>query len=307
MSLRDVPASVRARLANQGRATSRPLQELLQFYAIERFLHRLSCSEFGDRFVLKGALMLSVWRLPDARPTRDIDLLGHLDNKFDTVEEAFRAICLTPVDDDGVVFDHGSLRSNRIKEDADYQGVRILLTAYLGNARIPMQIDVGFGDVVVPSPEVVEYPTLLGFQAPRLRGYPKEALIAEKFHAMVQLGLLNSRMKDYYDIRALAQAFQFDGQTLLKSIHGTFSVRGRRLPDTVPVGLTGAFAADPSKRLQWQAFARRLGVPDLDLGAVVADVSEFLVPVVKAAHSGNEFQELWSAGGAWSALRGREG
>lgn len=164
-----------------------------------------------------------------------------------------------------------------------------------------MQIDIGFGDIVVPPPEVVEYPALLEFPAPRIKGYPREALIAEKFHAMVQLGLLNSRMKDYYDIRALAQAFAFDGQTLLKSLRSTFSVRGRRMPESTPVGLSQDFASDFSKRLQWQAFARRLGAPELDLRAVVAGVAAFLGPVAASAGTGTEFRAVWPAGGPWTS------
>ena len=196
----NVAASVRARLANQARAGGRPFQEILQYYGLERFLYRLSKSEYRERFILKGALMLRVWDAPMTRPTRDIDFLGYTENSIDSLENMIRAICALEVEDDGLDFDPQGVKGERIKEDADYSGVRIKFSGLLEWAKIPMQLDIAFDDVVYPTIDESAYPSLLSYPAPILRMYPRETVVAEKFQAMVYLGTINSRMKDFYDI-----------------------------------------------------------------------------------------------------------
>lgn len=191
-------ASVRQRLLNRAREQNRPFQELLQYFAMERFLYRLAQSEFSDLFVLKGALLLTAWRAPLARPTMDIDLAGKTSNDLDHIAELVSVVCDTVTEPDGIEFDRPSIEVRRIKEDAEYEGVRVRFQATLARAVIPMQIDIGFGDVIVPAPTEVTYPALLDFPAPVLRAYSKEAVIAEKLEALTLLGLLNSRLKDYY-------------------------------------------------------------------------------------------------------------
>lgn len=300
MSGRDVGASVRQRLLNQSREQGRPFQELLQYFAMERFLYRLSKSPSSSRFVLKGALLLTAWRAPQSRPTIDIDLAGTTSNELDHIADLIGEVCQVVAEPDGVEFNRASIEASRIKEDADYEGVRVRFHATLAKARIPMQIDIGFGDVIVPGPTEVEYPTLLDFPAPLLRAYPKEAVIAEKLEALTKLGLLNSRMKDYYDLALLSRMYVFEGENLIEAIVATFARRGTSI-EAEPVGLTVAFYADPARAIQWRAFVRRsrftqeLG----DLEKLVAEVRRFAFPILKAAIGQRPFRVRWQAGGPW--------
>ena len=229
---KNVAASVRARLANQARHSGRPFQEVLQYYGLERFLYRLSKTKHRARFVLKGALMLRVWDTPASRPTRDIDLLGYLDSEIATLEAVARDVCDIEVEDDGLRFNADTINGERIKEDADYKGVRIKLTGYLERSKIPIQLDIAFGDVMHPGDDERDYPTILEFPPPNLRTYPRETVVAEKFHAMVFLGTVNSRMKDFYDIWLLARQFDFVGAELAAAIDKTFR---NRKPSSRPI------------------------------------------------------------------------
>jgi len=242
-------ASVRGRLTNLARTNRRPFQEVLQHYGLERFLYRLAASPHGDRFVLKGALLLKAWGAPFSRPTRDIDFLGFIENDIGVVEQIVRDVCETEADD-GLRFDVATISGQRIKEDADYPGVRITFMGSLDRAQIPMQLDIGFGDVVHPLAKELDYPTLLDLPAPRLRMYPRETVVAEKFEAMTQLGSLNSRMKDFFDIWLLAQQHSFTGTDLSLAIKKTFAHRGTQLR-TEPLALTPAFTAAESTQRQW--------------------------------------------------------
>ncbi len=190
-------ASVRALLQNKAKETNRPFAEVLQYYGMERFLYRFSRSEYADKFTLKGALMFMVWQVPQRRATLDVDFSTHYDNRIATIEKVIRDVCKVSVTPDGVVFDSQSIKGQKIKEDADYEGVRVKFKGFLERARISMQIDVGFGDVIYPKPKVIDYPVILDFPKPHLKGYSAESVISEKFETMVRLGLLNSRMKDY--------------------------------------------------------------------------------------------------------------
>jgi hypothetical protein len=298
--LKDLAASVRGRLQNAARGADRPFQEVLEYYAIERFLYRLSRSAYSGQFVLKGALLFRTWQAPASRPTKDIDLLGRMENAPERVVAVFREMCGQEVEADGMVYAPAGVIGEVITEGADYPGVRVTFRATLENARVAMQVDVGFGDVITPDVVAIEYPTLLEFPVPRLTGYPRETVVAEKFEAMVKLGLLNSRMKDFYDLWVLGRQFPFDGPTVVSAVRRTFANRGTGVVP-VPTALTGTFANDPAKQAQWTGFLRksRLEGPPGDLPAVVAALAAFLLPVAEAASGGGEFNWGWEPPGPW--------
>jgi predicted nucleotidyltransferase component of viral defense system len=302
LSARDIGASVRQRLLNQSRASSRPFQELLQYYAMERFLYRLGQSRFADRFVLKGALLLTAWRAPISRPTVDIDLAGRTSNELAHIQSLITEVCGTVAEPDGIEFD-ARIEAARIKEDADYEGVRVRFSAVLARARIPMQIDIGFGDVIVPRPVMVQYPTLLEFAAPVLAAYPKETVVAEKLEALTVLGLLNSRMKDYYDLALLSRIFQFEGQVLTDAIRATFRHRGTPV-EPEPIGLTDTFYSEPARAAQWRAFLRRSRFSEAGAGlnTLAEEIRRFAVPPLSAVASEKAFNDLWPAGGPWTKM-----
>lgn len=270
--------SVHDRLMALARERNRPFNELLQYYAMERFLFRLSKSPAGRHFVLKGALLLVARADLPFRPTRDIDLLGKTDNSEDNVRNLLQSACLQPVPDDGIRFDVDSLEVERIKQAADYPGIRIRFKGFLGRARIPMQVDVGFGDVVVPAPMAIDYPVLLGMPSPRLRAYPPEAVIAEKLQAMIHLGELNSRMKDFLDVWTLCRHGAVKPSGLRKAIQATFAHR-KTVVRPEPVCFSPEFARE--KQVQWNALLRKN--PDSpaprDLGAVIQDIRDAIGPV----------------------------
>lgn len=300
MTVKNLEASVHARLQNHARATKRPFQELLQYYAMERFLYRLSKTSHRARFVLKGALMLHVWDAPLARATKDVDLLGQVDNSLENLDRVVREVCAADVEPDGMVFDPATVKTERIKEDADYEGVRVRFVALLGRARVTMQIDVGFGDVVTPGAENITYPALLDFPAPGLLGYPRETVVAEKFQAIVYLRTLNSRMKDFYDVWLLASQFAFDGALLAKAIAATFANRQTDI-DPVPIAFTPDFTEQTSTLAQWTAFRNKL--PNAECPATLSEVvtilAEFLLPIARACESGENFRQRWAPGGPW--------
>jgi predicted nucleotidyltransferase component of viral defense system len=300
VSGRDVGASVRQRLLHQSRTHGRPFQELLQYFAMERFLYRLAKSPFADRFVLKGALLLTAWRAPLSRPTMDIDLAGRTSNELDHIAELVGAVCGTATEPDGIEFNRASIEVTRIKEDAEYEGVRVRFHAVLAKARIPMQLDVGFGDVIIPQPTEVEYPTLLDFPAPVLQAYPKETVIAEKLEALTALGVLNSRIKDYYDVAVLSRMYAFEGERLSEAVTATFRHRGTKI-EAEPVGLTDAFWADRARAVQWRAFVRRsrFSGDQGELQNLVAEVRRFVIPVLRVAAVEAQFNARWQAGGPW--------
>ena len=296
--LRNIAASVHQRLLNKARESNRTFNELLQYYAMERFLYRLSRSEHAQRFTLKGALMLTVWGAPFTRPTRDIDLLGQLDNSPELMKNIMREICEQEVEPDGLRFDPESVDVRRIAEQADYHGVRVTFRGHLGNARIPMQVDIGFGDVVAGVDTTVDYPTILDMPIPRIKGYSRQSTVAEKLEAMVKLGEINSRMRDFYDIWLLSRKFEFDGRPLANAIRRTFETRGTAIPK-MPVAFTDEFVR--AKQPQWHAFVRKSALDNAlsDFGKVVQDLREFLCPVLKTLCTETEFTGIWPAGGPW--------
>ncbi|TNF18403.1 MAG: nucleotidyl transferase AbiEii/AbiGii toxin family protein [Vibrionaceae bacterium] len=295
---KNIAASVRQKLLNRARSDKRPFAELLQYYAMERFLYRLSQSTHSKHFILKGALMLRVWESPEFRPTMDIDMLGKTSNDEANIVSQITEILNLAVEPDGLDFDVNSIQSERIKEDADYQGVRIRFRGTLDSARINMQIDIGFGDIVHPCPEECDLPTMLDFTAPRLLCYSRESAIAEKFEAMVKLGVLNSRMKDFYDIWLLSRQFNFNGSHLVQAILLTFKQRGTALSDDI-VAFQAPFIEE--KQIQWTAFRKRLGqeyVPS-ELVDIINQLAAFLRPVVETAQSGDAFDKRWIAPLGW--------
>lgn len=274
-------ASVRQRLLNCAQTSGRPFGEVLQYYAMERFLYRLSVSPHAEKFLLKGALMLTAWRAPGSRPTMDIDLLGRTSNEVESIVQQMREVVQVDAPNDGIVFDPASFAGNAIREDADYSGVRVTFTGNLGAARIHMQIDIGFGDVVTPAPEKLLYPTILDFPSPMLFGYSRETAIAEKLQALVQLRMLNSRMKDYYDLWLLSRHPELNIPTLHEAIQRTFRNRNTAIK-AAPVGLSTEFCNDPSKETQWQAFLKRSNLTDMpkSLVEIGEDLREFFGPIL---------------------------
>ena len=274
---KDLAASVHQRLLNVARETGRPFNEVLQYFAMERLLYRLSCSPHVGSFVLKGALLFRVWDVPDSRATRDIDFLAFLDNSPESIASIFREVCAMD-DDDGLLFDPDSVAARKIKEDADYEGLRVRFRGLLGKARITMQIDIGFGDKVHPDVVQAKYPVILDLPAPSLRMYPPETVVAEKAEAMVHLGNLNSRMKDFYDIWWLSRQFKFDSAVLSEAIRQTFENRGTEL---MPFNeLQANLLENKTLERQWSAFLAKSGVPGPESFQEVLDqIATFLGPL----------------------------
>jgi hypothetical protein len=297
---RNIAASVHQRLLSKSKESSRPFNELFQFYAIERFLYRLSRSSYAEKFILKGALMLMVWDVQAFRSTMDIDMLGKMNNSVDDIITMVRDVCLQKVAPDGIVFDPDSIRGRIITEDADYEGVRIHFRGSLDNARITIQLDVGFGDVVIPTPKLMAYPTILDLPAPKIRCYSRESTIAEKFEAMVRLGIMNSRMKDFWDIRLLSRLFDFDGKTLAAAIAETFTARHTVIPSN-PVSFTDAFIQDSTKEAQWKAFLRKNRMTDAadTFKNAVRAIALFLKPIVDSLVNDRPVPATWKAMGPW--------
>ena len=294
-SRQNTPASVKQRLLNRTKTDNRSFNELLQYYAMERFLFRLSLSSHAQNYILKGALMLRAWNSPEFRSTMDIDMLGKTGKEQTNIIEQICDILAVVVDPDGLVFDPESIRTERITEDADYEGIRVRFSGLLGTARISMQIDIGFGDIVYPGPEMVELPSMLDFPAPSLLCYSRESAIAEKFEAMIKLGHLNSRMKDFYDIWLLSRQFRFELSKLAEAVRLTFKQRGTEL--NYPIE---AFSSDfiSSRGSMWAVFQKRLKQDHVPASFqdIVTEVESFLAPVIK----GDSEEKEWTPAGSWS-------
>lgn len=274
---RNIGASVRQRLLNLAHARGQPMELLLTRFALERLLHRLSLSPHRDRFVLKGAMLLATWFDEPHRATRDVDLLGFGDAAEDALLATFREIMAVEVDE-AVSFDLKGLRIEAIREALEYGGSRLRTTATLAGARIPITVDIGFGDAVEPGVEDIHLPVLLDMPSPHLCAYPLETVIAEKLHAMVVLGMANSRMKDYYDVWMLTSAYDPDRERMRRAVVATFTRRRTAIPSSVPDGLSDAFSRDPGKLRQWAAFARNLSSPIPEFSAMVAQLRDRLAP-----------------------------
>lgn len=263
-------ASVRARLLNLAKAQGVDFNQVLVRFALERMLYRLSESPHSDRFLLKGALLFTLWYDMPHRATRDADLLGFGPDDRESVAQVFRDVASIHADD-GIVFDPGSVSAEAIRKDAGYGGVRVVMTGELAKARCKVQMDVGFGDAVTPAPVSSTYPVLLEeMPSPRLRTYPTYTVIAEKLHPIALLGMTNSRLKDYFDLSVLIERESLDLIVLKQAIQATFERRGSPLPESLPVGLTEQFAQDPTRQALWLAFLRKNELPVQALPVVVA-------------------------------------
>jgi len=274
--IRNLGASVRARLLKRAKAKGQSFDLVLTRFALERLLFRLGRSRHADRFVLKGAMLLMSWFEDPHRGTRDLDLLGFGDPDPEAMLAAFREI-LAEEAADGVVFDADALRVERIREALDYGGLRLRTTASIAGARINLTIDIGFGDALEPGAELIDYPVMLDLPAPRLRAYARETVIAEKFQAMVALGRANSRMKDFYDIWLLSRSFPFDDDRLARAIAATFARRGTEIPTGLPDALSSAFAADEQKQRQWRVFVEDVALDPGSLADVIENLRTFLM------------------------------
>jgi len=292
------------RLLNLSKENNENFNLLLIRYGIERFLYRLSLSKQSDCFILKGASLFLVWMGQNYRVTKDVDLLGFGKPDLDELAETFKTVCLIECpQDDGMVYLPDTVKAEAIREEQEYDGIRVTLLGMLNKARIPIQIDVGFGDSITPAPETIDFPALLEFPSPRLKAYPKYTLIAEKFEAMVRLGLANSRMKDFYDIWLLSKLFEFEANFLGQAILNTFKRRNTALPEDRPSALTNEFFEDKQKQIQWKAFVRKAKPTELeeDLKPVVGCIVDFLMPVLDSINQQERLTGLWIHGKGWKS------
>lgn len=296
--------SVHTRLVARSKELHIEAQLLLERYALHRLLYRLSKSQHADRFLLKGAQLILIWIGESARTTRDADLLGFGDLSDDSLRETFTNLCSVTVEPDGLMYLANTLRIAPIREENAYGGRRIHIQARLGNARLQLQIDVGIGDAVTPEPVWVELPQMLDLPAPRMRAYRPETSIAEKLETIVARDLLNSRLKDYFDIYVLSMNERFELPVLSMAVQNTFERRDTSLPSEVPMGLTQAFVDEPGKPLQWQSFLNKVGVTDVpdDLAVIVQSVAAFLVPVLDAITNEPDSVMNWPPGGQWQSM-----
>jgi len=306
-SPKNIPASIRARLLNISRERGEDFQSLLDRFARERLLYRLSQSQYRDRFILKGATLFAIWAEKPFRSTRDVDFLAFGSNEVEAVVAVFRDLCdialHNSISDDGVKFDSSSVHGEQLRKEKGYNGVRIRITAHLDTARANVQIDVGFGDAVVPDAQYVELPVLLDLPAPRLRVYPKETVIAEKLQAMTVLTETNSRMKDFYDVWVLQNEFEFDGQTLAAAIKATFANRGTAVVPSSCVAFQASFYATDKLLARWRAYVQRGSFERVPPSfAEIGDaISAFLRPVAESIARGEPFDHIWPPGGPWQS------
>jgi predicted nucleotidyltransferase component of viral defense system len=279
----NLAASIRARLLNLAKERGEDFSLTLNRYAVERYLYRLAQSSWRDNFLLKGALLFDLWFGEPHRPTRDADFLGFGSDDMKALAATVAEVCSIPAAD-GIEFDVSSITIAEIREDARYGGLRVRLTGILDTARCSVQLDVGYGDAVTPGPDEADYPTLLSdLPAPRLRVYPRATVAAEKLEAIVSLGMANSRMKDFFDIRALAREGKIDPTILAAAIAATFARRGTPLPTDTPLGLSDSFARDAGKLAQWKAFLGRNRLAAPALHEVIDEVRGFVTEPLRLA------------------------
>jgi predicted nucleotidyltransferase component of viral defense system len=289
--IKNMGASVASRLLNLSKQRRQPFDLLLNNYVLERLLYRLSQTQYRDRFILKGAMLLTKWFDDPLRPTRDLDFLGIGNDDQDEIVRIFQEICGVSYND-GVIFDKDSVKVDRIREETEYGGLRIKATAKVDTAQVRIVIDIAFGDSVEPGLQEMDLPVLLDFPAPHLRAYARETVIAEKFQAMVMLGRANSRMKDLYDIWVLSRNFEFKGDKLPRAIAATFARRKTEIPKEPPDALTTAFAADSTKVAQWNSFIEDVAFQPGALADIIKDLAVFLMPLALAARGLNETKSV---------------
>ncbi|GAB1538292.1 nucleotidyl transferase AbiEii/AbiGii toxin family protein [Scytonema sp. NUACC21] len=299
--LSNVPASIRSRLLNLAKERKEDFSYLLSRYASDRFLYRLSLSRYHKQFILKGATLFRVWNGEPHRATKDLDLLSFGVNEIPHLVEIFKEICCIKYEQDGILFQEETVVGEKIKEDQEYEGVRIKLKGILSNTPVPLQIDVGFGDAVTPTATEASFPTILSLPVPVMQIYPRETVVSEKFQAMVSLGIKNSRLKDFYDILFLCGNFNFEGVLLSQAIQATFQRRKTSIPNTEPFALTVEFAEDSDKKKQWEAFVKKAGinVNQNSLNEVIDIIKSFLMPPCLAVSQNQVFNQIWTPAEGW--------
>lgn len=299
---RNISASVRQRLLNLSKERGEEFQSVLTRFALERLLYRLSQSPHNDSLVLKGAFLFVVWGEQIARPTKDLDFLAFGEPEVERFEAIVKELCLAEFPSDGVQFNPDSVRGAPIREAALYDGIRIHMVAMLGTARIPLQIDIGFGDAIEPPPTEITYPTMLDFPNPKIRGYRRELAIAEKFEAMVSKGAATSRLKDYYDIWILSSNFEFDRSEVVSAVTATFQRRETILPVGTPPSLGEEFISNPDRVRQWNALMRRFHPQGSSptLADAASAIRSFLLPIVESIQVNDDQAGDWRPGGPWN-------
>ncbi|MTJ09921.1 MULTISPECIES: nucleotidyl transferase AbiEii/AbiGii toxin family protein [unclassified Anabaena] len=300
----NIAASIRSRLLNLSKKRGEDYNYLLILYLGERLLYRLSQSLYQQQFILKGATLFKVWNGEPHRATKDLDFLSFGNNEVEHIEKVFQEICLIECEEDGIIFLPESIKAQVIKEDQQYEGVRIEIIGKLNNIHRPLQVDIGFGDVVTPDAKEQIIDTILNVPKPILRIYPRETAIAEKFQAMVDLGIKNSRMKDFYDIWFLCKDFEFQGDLLCQAIGNTFKRRKTEIPAKEPLAFTQEFSNAPEKQTQWKAFLKKsnIGKPQLTFDEVVAVIKNFIMPPCIASAKNENFDKVWNVGGFWNDI-----
>mgnify|MGYP000741701417 CR=1 FL=1 len=298
---KNIAESVRQRLLNLSKEQKLDFQNVLIRYGIERILYRLSISTHKDRFFLKGAMLFAIWANQPLRPTKDIDLLAQEDSNPDAMKLVFQDILKIPAPDDGIVVRDETLEVGIIKGGQQYEGLRVTFKAELAGAMIPIQIDLGFGDAVTPGPNEVVFPAMLEFEKPVLMAYPKETVIAEKFEAMIKLGMVNSRMKDFFDLKYLLDSFSFEGDSVSSAMKATFNRRKTAIPDDLPIAFTPVFHSDNGKQRLWNAFLEKYNIAKdvWELRHVCDSLSEFLMPPCNSVLNGKSFDANWTPGRGW--------
>lgn len=298
---KNISASILARLRNQAEIMERPYAEVLQYYAMERFLYRLSQTKYAEKFVLKGGLLFYVWNLSLRRPTKDIDFRGYVSSDGDNLHKIIKTIIEISAPEDGLVFDAKSILVEETQIDADYVGIRVKLTALLERTRIPLQIDIGFSDELASKAELVEYPNILpDFKSTQMKSYPKESVVAEKFHAVVRHAQINSRMKDYYDLWLVSRTFEFESSSLQKAIETTFNKRDTDLPTERPIGLTAEFSNN--NQSNWENFLEKSGLDFDEIGdfkQVIKKIWEFLQNPLQSSLDGKISSRKWHPTKGW--------
>lgn len=306
----DVAASVKARLLANARAEGEEFQHTLTRFAAERFLYRLGASKAGERCLLKGATLLTAWLRDPYRATRDIDVLAFGPDDDAAIRALIEEICAVRCAEDALQFDPSGMTVEPIRAEEEYSGHRARFIAFLGKARIQMQVDVGFGDALSQQPEEIDFPTMLpGLQAPRLRGYPREASVAEKFEAMVKLDIRNSRMKDFHDVWALSSAFTFDGPRLQNAVSACFERRATPWRSEVPRALTPAFYQMTELATRWNSYLTAGAVlvpPPAQFDVIGERIIGFLGPIRANIIADVPFPRTWERGGPWSETRNEE-
>ena len=299
--IKNIEASIKAQLKNKAKEVNRPFAEILQYYGMERFLYRLSQSKYADKFILKGALLFTAWDIPERRTTLDIDFLAQFDNEITAIETVIKDVCNVEVSPDGLKFDPKTVEGRIIKEDADYEGVRIKFIGFLDRAHIPMQIDFGFGDIVYPKTKIIDYPVILDLPKPHLNGYPQESVISEKLEAMIKLGPLNSRMKDFYDIWLMMRQFEFKGTHLIQAIKKTFNHRKTDIPKDKPLFADEIYDEKSDRQTLWSAFLKKGDIQHAPktLSATAKEIENFLIEPILAINSNAKFEKTWCLINGW--------